>query len=66
MNRTQTNIREIEAALGRARSNVPKLLAAAGVNRSTWTRWRAGETEPTMAKWRAVTDAAYMLTLVRF
>lgn len=44
----------IEQDLSRAGKTVKDLCAAAGVNRSTWTRWKAGATEPNMATWRKV------------
>lgn len=37
------------------------VLASAGVDRSTWTRWKAGTTKPLLDKWRAVEAAAASL-----
>lgn len=37
------------------------VLASAKVDRSTWTRWKAGTTTPLLDKWRAVEAAAAAL-----
>lgn len=38
----QVEVAEIEAALGQASVSLDDVLAKAGVNRSTWTRWKNG------------------------
>jgi predicted transcriptional regulator len=48
---------QIEASLSSAGLTVKALCATAGVNQSTWTRWKAGSNEPNMATWAKVRDA---------
>jgi transcriptional regulator with XRE-family HTH domain len=51
----------IEARLDASGRTVADLCREAGLARSTWDRWRRGETEPNMRSWRSVTDAAARL-----
>lgn len=37
------------------------VLEAAGVDRSTWTRWKSGKTKPLLESWRSVEAAAAYL-----
>lgn len=51
---------EILALEKQARSagfRVADILRAAGVDRSTWTRWRNGVTSPRLDNWKAVNKA---------
>lgn len=51
---------EIAAIERRLRSShVPmvKVLTEAGINRSTWTRWRSGTTRPRLDLWLAAQSA---------
>lgn len=47
-------ILEIEARLERAGLTASALCREAGIARSTWQRWKSGETEPTMGSWRSI------------
>src|SRR5262245_1533736 len=53
-------IQQIEddlVALGLKRHNIATAICSrAGLDRTTWQRWRLGETEPTLAHWRLVTQ----------
>jgi transcriptional regulator with XRE-family HTH domain len=42
--------------------SIRQLCIEAGIARSTWDRWRRGETEPNTKTWRAVMTAADVLT----
>lgn len=53
---------EIEAQLAASGRTVKALCAQAGVNQSTWTRWKAGLNEPNMATWDKVRDAFTAMT----
>lgn len=49
---------DLKKELGAAKISISSLLAAAGVDRSTWTRWANGTCMPRMEKWSAVRAAA--------
>lgn len=51
----------IETRLKAAGHTVTKLCETAGLARSTWDRWRRGETEPNFKSWRLAKEAADML-----
>lgn len=53
----RTQIDAIEKRLADAGSNVSRLCDVAGIARSTWTRWKTGETMPNMATWKVVEAA---------
>lgn len=57
MSTVVTDIKEIEARLKEAGVPVEAMLANAGVDRSTWTRWKAGAFSPRLSKWRDVESA---------
>ena len=50
-------IRAIEAELSAARIGIADFCDRAGINRSTWTRWKAGRFEPRREQWRRVVAA---------
>lgn len=52
----------VEARLRAAGVPVAHLLQRAGLARSTWDRWRRGQTEPNLRSWRAVERACAELT----
>lgn len=56
------DITAIEGALSEAGANLDRMLVAAGVNRSTWTRWKNGSVTgaryDTFARVRAAADVA--------
>lgn len=52
-----SQIRSIEQALADAGLSVRALCARAGVNQSTWTRWKAGSNTPNMSTWSRVQEA---------
>jgi transcriptional regulator with XRE-family HTH domain len=58
----QTEIEDLDATLARMGASLDQMLAAAGVNRSTWTRWKNGSVKgaryDTMEKVRAAAAAA--------
>lgn len=37
---------------------IRQVVRAAGVNVSTWTRWKSGDTTPTFRMWEKVTSSA--------
>lgn len=47
-------ISEIEDQLQDAKIKIGDVLYRARVDRSTWTRWKAGTVSPTISKWNAV------------
>lgn len=55
-------VEAIEAKLKESGLSVRALCAAAGVNQSTWTRWKSGETAPNMTTWARVEDALSSIT----
>ena len=52
-----SQIQFIEKALADAGLSVRALCAHAGINQSTWTRWKAGSTTPNMSTWSRVEEA---------
>jgi len=52
-----TEIAEMESQLSCAGLTVKALCEDAGVNPSTWTRWKAGSHAPNMTTWQKVRDA---------
>lgn len=57
------DILQIEAKLKAAGIPLRELLSAAEIDRSTWTRWRAGTNGATLTNWNAVQGAADRLLL---
>lgn len=53
----ETEIAEMEVALAGAGQTVKALCEEAGVNQSTWTRWKAGSHSPNMTTWQKVREA---------
>ncbi|ETA53990.1 helix-turn-helix domain-containing protein [Ponticoccus alexandrii] len=53
----QTEIAKIEGRLCRAGQTVAELCRRAAIARSTWQRWKRGDTEPNMATWLTVQAA---------
>lgn len=47
-------IAQLEARIEKAKIPLAKVLSGAGVDRSTWSRWRSDDVSPTLTKWRAV------------
>lgn len=52
----------LEARLKLARIPLSRMLRKAGVDRSTWSRWRRGLVDPTVSHWRAALAAVDGLT----
>lgn len=52
------DIKALEAELSAASISVDAFLEKAGVDRSSWTRWKAGSFSPRMDSWSKVQDAA--------
>lgn len=63
MKQIQTEIVAVEQELGALRISVNALCREAGIDRSTWHRWKAGATQPTDTTWGRVQAAR--LRLVR-
>ena len=53
----------IETRVKAAGKTIGQLCIEAGTARSTWDRWKRGETEPNLKTWRAVVTAADGLAL---
>lgn len=53
----QTDMAAIEVRLKAAGKTVGQLCNQAEIARSTWDRWRRGETEPNTKTWRTVCAA---------
>lgn len=51
------NIAEIERQAKAAGASMNEICAAAGIARSTFTRWKSGESEPNIGKYRLVVEA---------
>ena len=51
------DISMMESALAARGQTVKSLCDGAGINQSTWTRWKSGESVPNMATWQRVRDA---------
>jgi hypothetical protein len=58
-----TDIQNIERRLRSARIPLQRLFQEAGINGSTWTRWRAHKTSPRLNTWNDVQRAAEDLIL---
>lgn len=56
-----SEIAEMEGQLSAAGQTVKALCETAGVNQSTWTRWKAGSHVPNLATWRKVREAHDLL-----
>lgn len=54
---TKQKIAQIERHLRKARVSVNSVCRRADVDRSTWTRWKNGDTEPNTKTWRKVVEA---------
>lgn len=54
---TTEEILALEKAARTAGFRVADILRASGVDRSTWTRWRNGDTSPRLDNWKAVNKA---------
>lgn len=52
-----TDIKRMETDLSASGRTVKALCDAAGINQSTWTRWKAGDNAPNMATWQRVCEA---------
>lgn len=52
-----TEIAKMEGQLSDAGQTVKALCEEAGVNQSTWTRWKAGSHAPNMTTWQKVQEA---------
>lgn len=53
----QAEIAAIEKRLAESGKTIDDLCEAAGINRTTWQRWRNGEVGPTMKSWQRVQEA---------
>lgn len=53
--------RSIERRLKDAGIGIAPVLAAAGLDRSTWTRWKAGTFKPRLESWVAMQNEALRL-----
>lgn len=53
----KSELLEIENLARRNGLKLDEFLAIAGINRSTWTRWKSGEYLPSMSKWTALQEA---------
>lgn len=60
-----TEIAEMEDKLSEVGQTVKALCEEAGVNQSTWTRWKAGSHTPNMATWQKVRAAHDRLVALR-
>jgi transcriptional regulator with XRE-family HTH domain len=49
---------EIEGLAAKAGKSIAQLCRDAGVAQSTFSRWKAGKTEPTLDVYRRIRDAA--------
>jgi hypothetical protein len=54
---TRQKIAQIERSLRRAKVSVNTVCREARVDRSTWTRWKTGKTEPNVKTWEKVKAA---------
>lgn len=55
-------IAKMEADLAAAGVTVKALCEEAGVNQSTWTRWKSGSNAPLMATWGKVRESFDRIT----
>lgn len=51
-------IAELEQRLKSKKATLARVLEDAGINRSTWTRWRSGIVRPRLDTWLAAKAAA--------
>ena len=52
-----SEIEAMERGLSDRGLTAKALCEASGINQSTWTRWKAGQTAPNLATWQRVLDA---------
>jgi predicted transcriptional regulator len=52
-----SEIKSMEDGLAACGRSVSELCAEAGINQSTWTRWKAGKNVPNLATWGKVRQA---------
>lgn len=52
-------INDIEAAARQRGESIQSVLDRAGLDRSTWTRWKSGATKPRLESWMAVKTALH-------
>lgn len=57
----KAEVRSLEDRLKKSGLGVQPLLDAAGVDRSTWGRWKSGTFSPRLSKWLSVTAEAERL-----
>lgn len=57
----QDDMAQIEARVVGHGKTVSQLCVSADIARSTWDRWKRGETEPNLRTWRSITAAAEAL-----
>jgi transcriptional regulator with XRE-family HTH domain len=55
----------IEKAAESKDVSLSEFFKKAGIAPSTWTRWRAGKTEPTFKTWRKVEETAREMGLMK-
>ena len=60
-----SQILDIETRLKAQRITLGVVLTEAGIDRSTWTRWRSGATRPRLDTWMAAQAAAQRLLDLR-
>lgn len=54
---TSDEVEALEAKIKSRGLRVDDVLRRAGIDRSTWTRWKAGTTVPRLDNWRALEKA---------
>lgn len=59
---TPDDMKQMEDALAEAGATVDQLCKEAGIDRSTWTRWKNKSSAPGLAKWRDALAAYDRLT----
>lgn len=58
----KAEIMRMEGGLAKAGATARALCDRAGVNQSTWTRWKSGATAPNLSTWGRVQSAYAELT----
>lgn len=58
----QITLQQIEQRLRKAEVRIAAVLSAAEIDRSTWSRWRAGKTQPRLDRWQNVLATVDRLT----
>lgn len=58
---TRTAIDEIESRLSARKLSVAHLCREAGINQTTWVRWKRGDTAPRSSMWNHVVATANRL-----